>query len=94
MEIQEIKKLALDLKFLLSDEEAQDIQNDFSILEKQLALLDKINTDNVDEMIFPLAVETTFLREDEVGEYLSQEEALANVTKVKQGHVVVPKVVK
>ena len=94
MEIDEIKKLALDLKFALSDDEARDIQNDFSILDKQLALFDKIDTTNVEEMIYPFDVETSFLREDTVGHYLSQDEALANVAKVKQGHVVVPKVVK
>ena len=94
MEIDEIKKLALDLKFALSDEEARDIQNDFSILDKKLALFDKIDTTNVEEMIYPFDVETSFLREDTVGHYLSQDEALANVAKVKQGHVVVPKVVK
>ncbi len=94
MEISEIKKLALDLKFELSDEEAKDIQNDFVILEKKLALLDLIDTEGVEEMIFPFDVETTYLREDEVTNCLSQEEALANVAKTKQGHVVVPKVVK
>ncbi len=94
MEIDEIKKLALDLKFALSDDEARDIQNDFSILDKKLALFDKIDTTNVEEMIYPFDVETSFLREDTVGHYLSQDEALANVAKVKQGHVVVPKVVK
>ena len=94
MEIDEIKKLALDLKFALSDDEARDIQNDFSILDKQLALFDKIDTTNVEEMIYPFDVETSFLREDTVGHYLSQDEALANVAKVKHGHVVVPKVVK
>ena len=94
MEIDEIKKLTLDLKFALSDDEARDIQNDFSILDKKLALFDKIDTTNVEEMIYPFDVETSFLREDTVGHYLSQDEALANVAKVKQGHVVVPKVVK
>lgn len=94
MEINEIKKLALDLKFELSDEEASDIQNDFVLLEKKLALLDVINTDGVEEMIYPFDVETSYLREDEVSDVLSVEDALSNVSKTKQNHVVVPKVVK
>lgn len=94
MEINEIKKLALDIKFELSDEEASDIQNDFVLLEKKLALLDVINTDGVEEMIYPFDVETSYLREDEVSDVLSVEDALSNVSKTKQNHVVVPKVVK
>ncbi len=94
MEINEIKKLALDIKFELSDEEASDIQNDFVLLEKKLALLDVINTDGVEEMIYPFDIETSYLREDEVSDVLSVEDALSNVSKTKQNHVVVPKVVK
>lgn len=94
MDIKEIKDLALDLKFELSDEEAIKILNDFEVLEKQLSLLEEIDTTDVEEMIFPFDVETSFLREDEVCDVLSQEDALANVARVKQGHVVVPKVVK
>ena len=94
MEIAEIKKLALDLKFALTDEEAADIQNDFTILDKKLALLDKIDTSKVEEMVYPFDDETTFLRKDEVTNVLSQEDALLNAAQVKQGHVVVPKVVK
>ena len=76
MEISEIKKLALDLKFELSDEEAKDIQNDFVILEKKLALLDLIDTEGVEEMIFPFDVETTYLREDEVTNCLNKDMSL------------------
>lgn len=94
MEINEIKKLALDIKFELSDEEASDIQNDFVLLEKKLALLDVINTDGVEEMIYPFDIETSYLREDEVSDVLSVEDSLSNVSKTKQNHVVVPKVVK
>lgn len=94
MELDEIRKLALDLKFDLSQAELEDIQNGFDLLEKKLALLEKIDTSNVEEMIYPFDIETSFLRKDEVSHVLSQDDALANVAKVKQGHVVVPKVVK
>ena len=45
-------------------------------------------------MVYPLDVETKYLREDKEDHKISQEDALANVKKTKQGHILVPKVVK
>jgi len=59
-----------------------------------LALLDTIDTSQTEEMIYPLDVETSFLREDVVTHVISQEEAVANVKKKVEGHFVLPKVVK
>ena len=94
MKTEQIKELALDLMFEVSDEEALDIQNDFVLLDEMLKLFETIDTDGIEEMVYPFDVETSFLRDDEVSNVISQEEALSNVAKVKQGHVVVPKVVK
>lgn len=94
MEIKEIKDLASRLMFKLSDEEAQLIVDEFELLEKQLSILDEIDTEGVEEMIYPFNVETSFLREDEVSHVLDKELALSNAAKVKEGHIVVPKVVK
>lgn len=94
MEIKEIKDLASRLMFKLSDEEAQLIVNEFELLDKQLSILNEIDTEGVEEMIYPFNVETSFLREDEVSHVLDKELALSNAAKVKEGHIVVPKVVK
>ena len=94
MEIKEIKDLASRLMFKLSDEEAQLIVDEFELLDKQLSILNEIDTEGVEEMIYPFDVETSFLREDEVSHVLDKELALSNATKVKEGHIVVPKVVK
>lgn len=94
MEVNEIKDLAKRIMFEVSDEEANKIKKAFEIFDKQVAVLNEIDTENVEEMIYPFDVETTYLREDEVKHLLSKEDALANVSKVKEGHVVVPKVVK
>ena len=94
MEIEEIKKLARNLMFEVTDEEARDIAKDFDTLEEQLAFFDQINTDGVEEMIYPFDTPTSFYREDEVDNVLSQDDLLKNAGKVISGHVVVPKVVK
>lgn len=88
------KKLAHQLMFDLSDEEADSIVKEFGQLEKQMSLLDKVNTDDVEEMIYPFEQPTSFLRDDEVTNVISQADAMKNVTKNLEGHFVLPKVVK
>lgn len=88
------KKLAHNLMFELNDQEAQELVEEFETLTKQLALLEAIDTTGVEEMIYPFEEETSFIREDVVSNVISQKEALANAPKSKQGHFVVPKVVK
>ena len=88
------KTLAHHLMFDLSDEEADSIVHEFGTLESQMALLDAVNTEGVEEMIYPFEAATTFLREDVVSDVLTQEEALKNVKDARMGHVHVPKVVK
>ena len=45
-------------------------------------------------MIYPFEDETSYFREDEVTNVLSQKDALSNAAKVISGHVVVPRVLK
>ena len=94
MDKAKVQELANDLMFSVNDDEIKDIINEFESLEKMISFFDSINTDKVEEMIYPLDVETTYLREDKEDNKISQEEALANVKKTKQGHILVPKVVK
>ena len=94
MKIEEIKELGRQIRFECSDEEAASIAADFDLLEKQLAFFEEIDTENIEEMVYPFDVETVFLREDVENDVLSREEVLANVSRVREGHVVVPKVVR
>ena len=88
------KKLAHDIMFDLKDDEVSELQEEFKVLLQQIELLDGIDTEGVEEMIYPFEAETTFLRGDSVDNVISQDAALANVKSVKAGHVHVPKVVK
>lgn len=94
MNKEKIKELALDIMFDVSDEEASDIEKEFVTLDKMLEFFDSIDTDGVEEMIYPFDDATAFIREDIESNAISQDDAMKNVAKVKQGHVVVPKVVK
>ena len=94
MDKAKVQELANDLMFSVNDDEIKDIINEFESLDKMISFFDSINTDEVEEMVYPLDVETTYLREDKEDHKISQEDALANVKKTKQGHILVPKVVK
>lgn len=94
MDQEYFKKLANQLMFDLSEQEIEELQKEFKILQEQISLLEKINTEDVEEMVYPFEAETTFLREDVVDHVVSRDEALCNVSSVMAGHVHVPKVVK
>ena len=88
------RKLAHQLMFDLSDEEAAGIVKEFGELETQMSLLDQVNTDDTEEMIYPFEQATSFLRDDVVTNVISQADAMKNVKKNLEGHFVLPKVVK
>ena len=88
------KRLANQLMFDVSDQEIKELQTEFEILEEQIKMLERINTDGVEEMICPFEQETQFLRDDVVDHTIAREDALENVKAVMAGHVHVPKVVK
>ena len=88
------RKLAHQLMFDLSDEEADGIVKEFGELETQMSLLDQVNTDDTEEMIYPFEQATTFLRDDVVTNVIYQADAMKNVKKNLEGHFVLPKVVK
>lgn len=94
MNKEEVKVLANNLMFEVDDNEADDIVSDFELLEKMLNFFEEIDTDGVEEMIYPFEDETSYFREDEVTNVLSQKDALSNAAKVISGHVVVPRVLK
>ena len=91
---EKIHELALDIMFDVTEEEASDIESDFVTLEKMLSFFDSIDTQGVEEMVYPFEEETSFLREDVVSNVISQQDALANGKNSTEGHFVVPKVVK
>ena len=90
----DFRLLARQLMFELSDEELASVESDFALLTQQLALMEAIDTQDVEEMIYPWEEETAFMREDVISDVLSGEAVLANAAKTKDDLVVVPQVLK
>ncbi len=87
------KHLAQQIRFELTDQEAQECVDEFSILIDQLNLLNGIDTTDIEPMIYPFETPTTFMREDVVDHVLSAQAALKNAPSSKNGFFVTKKVV-
>lgn len=93
LDVQGFKELANQLRFDLTDAEANDIKNEFDVLMEQIDLLNKIDTEGVEPMVYPFDEETSFLREDVADHALPVKEVLKNAPKAKNGFFVTQKVV-
>ncbi len=87
------KSLAKQLRFELTDAEAKNIADEFSVLIHQMNLLNDIDTTQVEPMVYPFEEPTTFMREDVVDQVLPVQEALRNAPSSKNGFFVTKKVV-
>ena len=83
-----IQKLANQLMFRLSDDEIKEIQVEFETLTKQMATLDKIDTTDVEPMIYPFEIVSTSLRDDEVVSELRLEDVLLNAPETQDNYFV------
>lgn len=88
------EKLAHSLMFKIDENDLKVITAEFEYLESQLQLLDAIDTEGVEAMVYPFEKPVAYLREDKVDHVLDKDEVLANAKHTKEGHFVVPKVVK
>ena len=89
-----LKDYANKLMFDMEDSEYQTLQDEFEIILKQMDLIGKIdNIKDVEPLSYPFPLEEAELREDEVGDYLTVSEVLANSKHNVEDSVKVPKVV-
>ena len=94
MDKKTILSLAAELNFSLNEDEVNNIHTEFDSLINLLGLLEKIDTTNVEPMVYPFEVPLTQMREDKVDHEITQDKALMNAHVQKEGYVLVPKVVK
>ena len=86
---------AHNLMFDIDDIELEVLTEEYADLLVAIEHMKNIpNIDHVKAMVFPYDLVTDYLREDEVKPCLSQEEALKNASKVEDGQIVIPKVVR
>ena len=89
-----LQESANKLMFRLTDEELDKLLDDFTVICQQMELIGDIEgVDNVLPMSFPYDEDVTYLREDVASTPLDKKEALKNAKEVKNGQIVLPKVV-
>ena len=89
-----LKTAASKMMFEMDDNQYDQLIKEMNFFLKQVDLIGDIpHIDDVTPMTFPFEVTNSYLREDEVEEPLSQEEALKNASDVKDGQIRLPKVV-
>ena len=94
IEKDKLKDLAERLKFRMSEEEYDLLQEEFEVILSQMELIGKIeNADNEEPLVFPFMFESVGLREDEIDNVLSPEDVIKNAKDSVDGLIKVKKVV-
>jgi aspartyl-tRNA(Asn)/glutamyl-tRNA(Gln) amidotransferase subunit C len=87
---EEIKKIAHLARLEFEEKELNAFSNDFNKILTWMDKLNEINTESVEPLIH-VSSETNVMREDEVKNMLSHEEALLNAPKKDTDYFRVPK---
>ena len=88
-----LKDCAHRLMCDMTDEQYELLEKEFKIILKQMELIEVNDVDELTPMTFPFDVTVTYLRDDDVIETISTEEALSNAKDVVENQIRLPKVV-
>ena len=88
-----ILKLEKLSRLELSVSERKRIQNDLNNILKMVEKLEELDTENIEPLLH-VSEEENVLRNDEINNQLSREEALKNAPKTDGQYFQVPKVIK
>jgi aspartyl-tRNA(Asn)/glutamyl-tRNA(Gln) amidotransferase subunit C len=90
--IEEVEKIANLARLAFSEEEKEKFVQQFNQILLYMQKLNELDTEKVSPTTHVLDMNNV-MREDKVSPWLSQEEALANAPKKKNGFFSVPKVI-
>ena len=92
--IDELKEYSESLMFKMKDEEYTTLLNEFDTFLGWMDYINKIEgLSEVEPLYFPFDIGNVSLREDSPIESLNSDLALLNAKEIKDGSVVVPKVI-
>ncbi len=90
-----LKTAANKLMFDMSEEQYDNLLNEFDTIISQMKLIGDIEgVDDAEPMTFPFDVTNYYLREDVASSPLNRDEALRNAKDVVDGQIRLPRVVK
>lgn len=88
-----LKNIGLKTMFKISDDEVDDLVNEYEVFMAQVKALEAIDTSGIEPLAYPYEIETTYLREDIPTDIISNSDVLKNAGSVEDGQIKVPKVV-
>ena len=92
IEIEDVEKIATLAKLEFSSQEKQELAKELEQIVSYVARLNELDTKAVEPTLHITDLKNV-LREDNVQDWLDQEQALANAPQKKQGYFSVPKVI-
>lgn len=92
MDRETLRRLEMLNQLSLTEQEKDGVIAFFSDKEKDLELLEKIDTENVERMVHVMPV-MTVVREDVVSQNFSREDLQAGAPETDEGYWCVPKVI-
>lgn len=88
----DVKEVADLARLEFAEDEIEDFRSQFENILKFISKLDELDTGDVKPTTHVLDISTP-LREDEVKDWITQEEALKNAPQSEDGFFAVPKVI-
>lgn len=89
---EDVKEVADLARLEFAEDEIEDFRSQFENILKFISKLDELDTGDVKPTTHVLDISTP-LREDEVKDWITQEEALKNAPQSEDGFFAVPKVI-
>ena len=86
----DVRDIATYARIALSEEELPQMTNDLNDIIESLQPITKFELDGVEPTFHPIGNLSNVMREDEVGESFTQEQALANAPKQQDGCFLTP----
>ncbi len=90
--IKDVEKIAKLAKLSFSEEEKETFTQQFNQILSYMEQLDELDTENIEPTAHVLDLKNV-MRADKTATWLTQEEAVANAPKSKNGFFSVPKVI-
>ena len=91
MDRETLRKLEMLNQLSLTEKEKEDCLSFFEIRDKELLLLDKKDTSNVERMVHVMPI-MTVVRDDVVKQIFTREELQENAPETDEGYWCVPRV--
>lgn len=90
-----IEESASKIMIKLSDDEVSHLVDEFEIIVHHMEKISELpGVDDVEPMTFPFEVYNSYLREDDASLSTSRDELLKNACEVKDGQIILPRVIK